>query len=119
MTDGHQTREFNFVTDLANGLAKAGSVSGIDGTLMNLGCGEEITIHDLTVKVLDLMGNPITPVFGALPERQNEIHRMYCDSSRARAALDWAPQCTLDEGLLTTIDWYRQELTDPSSPFGL
>lgn len=67
--------------------------------------------------ILDLMGNPIEPQFGALPERPTEIHRMYCDSSKARAAFGWAPRHSFQEGLEKTIAWYREQLADPGSPF--
>jgi nucleoside-diphosphate-sugar epimerase len=117
MTEGRQTREFNFVEDLADGFFRAGVIEGIDGELFNLGCGEEISMRDLATTILDLMGNPIQPSFGALPDRPTEIWRMYCDSSKARARLGWQPGHSLNEGLTKTIKWYEAELENPGSPF--
>jgi nucleoside-diphosphate-sugar epimerase len=42
---------------------------------------------------------------------------MRCDNTRAREILGWKPQHSLAEGLTKTIDWYRTELQDDSSPF--
>jgi len=117
MTQGLQTREFNYVEDLADGFVRAATTPGVEGEIFNLGCGEEISMRDVATMILDIMGNPIEPKFGALPERPTEIMRMYCDSTKARERLGWAPKHTLREGLAKTIEWYRHEPEDPSSPF--
>ena len=117
MTQGRQTREFNYVEDLADGFVLAATTAGVEGEIMNLGCGEEISMRDVATMILDIMGNPIEARFGALPERPTEIMRMYCDSSKARTLLGWAPTHSLRDGLAKTIEWYGRELEDPSSPF--
>lgn len=117
MTTGRQTREFNYVDDLVDGVVRAGTVEGIDGVVFNLGCGEEISMRDLATMILDLLDNPIAAKFGELPERPTEIPRMFCDNTRARELLGWKPQHTLRNGLEKTIEWYRSELADPHSQF--
>lgn len=107
MTDGRQTREFNYVTDLADGFVAALTTDGTDGQVINLGNGSDVSIRDLTTMVLDLMDNPIEAKIGALPHRPTEIWSMFCDNSRARELLGWAPSHTLAEGLAETITWYR------------
>lgn len=74
-------------------------------------------MRDLATMILDLLGNPIEPQFGALPERPTEIPRMFCDNTRARELLGWTPRHTLQDGLEKTIAWYRAELADPHSQF--
>lgn len=110
MTEGTQTREFNFVADLADGFAKALLAPGVEGQVINLGCGEDVAIRDLAAKILDLMGNPIEPQLGALPHRPTEIWRMYCDNTKARELLGWKPTVSLEEGLNRTIEWYSAEI---------
>jgi nucleoside-diphosphate-sugar epimerase len=117
MTQGHQTREFNYVEDIAEGFVMAGTTPGIDGEILNIGCGEELSMRKLAQTVLDLMGNPIEAQFGALPERPTEIHRMFSDSGKARNALKWSPRHSLADGLQKTIAWYTDQLADPGSPF--
>ena len=118
MTTGTQTREFNHVEDIVEGFVLAATVEGVEGELFNIGCGEEVSIARLATTILDLLGNPVEAELGALPDRPIEIWRMYCDSSRARERLGWAPRRTLEEGLADTIEWYRQELRErPDSPF--
>lgn len=117
MTEGRQTREFNFVEDLADGMVRAAATAGVEGELFNLGCGEDVSIRDLATTVLDLLGNPVEAKFGALPERPTEIWTMRSDSTKARKALGWEPRHSLVEGLEKTIAWYRRELADRRSPF--
>ncbi|MTV24577.1 NAD-dependent epimerase/dehydratase family protein [Nitriliruptoraceae bacterium ZYF776] len=118
MTAGKQTREFNYVTDLVDGFLLAAVVPDLEGELLNLGCGEEVSMADLATTILELMGDPIEAQLGALPDRPIEIWRMYCDSTKARELLGWAPRHSLRDGLEATIAWYRQELeAHPDSPF--
>ena len=117
MTQGYQTREFNFVEDIADGFVRAATAPDVEGEVLNLGCGEELSMRHVAQTILDLMGNPIEPQFGALPERPTEIHRMFSDSTKARRALDWSPQHSLADGLQKTIAWYTAQLDDKGSPF--
>ncbi|MBV9411085.1 MAG: SDR family NAD(P)-dependent oxidoreductase [Acidimicrobiia bacterium] len=117
MTQGRQTREFNFVEDLVDGFLLAATAPGVEGEVINLGNGEEISMKDLATQILDLMGNPITAEFGALPDRPGEIWRMYSDSTKARERLGWKPSHSLKDGLAKTIAWYEHELSRADSPF--
>src|SRR3954453_14565847 len=117
MTKGFQTREFNYVEDIAEGFVLAATAPDVEGEVLNLGCGEEASMRTVAETILNLMGNPIEPQFGALPERPTEIHRMFSDSTKARAALGWEPRHSLAEGLEKTIAFYTAQLSDPGSPF--
>lgn len=117
MTEGRQTREFNYVEDLVDGFVLLLTTPGIDGELFNLGCGEEISMRDLATTVLGLLGNPVEAEFGALPERPTEIWRMHSDSTKARELLGWRPRTSLPEGLERTIAWFRDELSRGDSSF--
>ena len=117
MTQGKQTREFNYVGDLVTGMLQAAATPGIEGELFNLGCGVDVSMRDLATTILDLLGNPAVAEFGALPDRQTEIWEMGCDPAKARERLGYDPQTSLADGLTETIDWYREELTKSSTPF--
>jgi UDP-glucose 4-epimerase len=118
MTQGRQTREFNYVDDLVEGLVRAATADGVVGEVVNLGCGEEVSMRDLATLLLRLLGDPVTPEFGALPDRPTEIWRMHADTRKAADLLGWGSQISLEDGLRRTIDWYRTELARPGgSPF--
>lgn len=117
MTEGRQTREFNFVDDLAAGFMSIATTDGIDGEVFNLGSGEEVSMRELATTIVDLLGRPVEPEFGALPDRPNEIWRMVSDASKARERLGWDGGRPLRDGLAATIEWYRSELERPGSSF--
>ena len=117
MTQGRQTREFNFVEDLADGFLAAGVAPGIEGEIINLGCGDEVSMRVLATTILDVLDNPIEANFGALPDRPTEIWRMFCDNSKAKELLGWEPKHSLREGIDKTISWYRHEIGQGDSSF--
>ena len=117
MTEGRQTREFNYVDDLADGFVRAATVAGVEGDVFNIGGGQEISMRDLATTVLRLMGDPIKAEFGALPNRPTEIWSMRADISKATAVLGLPPARPLVDGLERTIAWYRRELEQSGSPF--
>lgn len=107
-TAGEQTREFNFVENVVDGMVLAGSHSGKFDGPVNIAAGEEEPIRDLVRKIAELTGTRSEIEIGALPYRPTEIWRMYADSSRARELLGWKPTVGLDEGLKRTIEWFRE-----------
>jgi UDP-glucose 4-epimerase len=121
-TKGDQTREFNYVDNIIDGLVLAASHPGpLDG-VMNLAGGEEVAIRDLVKKIAELTETRSKIEIGALSYRPTEIWRMFADSSRARKTLGWEPRVRLEEGLKKTISWfreyYRNELTPTTGSVG-
>ena len=107
-TKGEQTREFNYVGNTVDGLLLAANYEGrLDGVL-NLASGAEVAIRDLVIKIAELTNTRSQIEIGALPDRPNEIRRMYADSARARELLGWRPAVDLEEGLRLTVDWFRR-----------
>jgi UDP-glucose 4-epimerase len=117
MTEGIQTREFNYVDDLVDGFIRAAIVPDIEGEVFNIGGGDEVSMRDLATTILDLMGDPINAEFGALPNRPTEIWSMRSDVTKARNELGLKVARSLRDGLEPTIEWYRHELEKSSSPF--
>jgi len=109
MTEGKQSREFMYVDDVADLFVRALTQPGIDGEVINVSRGEEVTIREVAETVLELMGNPVRALFGALDYRPTEIWRMFGDNTKARELLDWTPATTLTDGLQRTIAWYRSQ----------
>lgn len=107
-TPGEQTREFNYVDNLIEGMVLAGfTTKKLEGPI-NLAGGEEIQIKDLVRRIADLTGSRSELRIGAFPYRPNEIWRMHGDFTRARELLGWKPRVSFDEGLQKTVRWYVQ-----------
>lgn len=110
MTGGEQTREFTHVDDVARAIVTSLLAPGVDGAVLNVCRGEEVSMRALALRIADLVGGSIEPDFGALEYRPNEIWRMVGDGGRARQMLGWEPLYTLDVGLAHTVEWYRDRL---------
>jgi GDP-L-fucose synthase len=105
--DGSPTREFLFVDDCAEGLVRIAE-RGESSDPINLGSGQEISIRALAEKIAALCDYRGRFVWE--PGRPNGQPRRGLDTSRAKDRLDFSAHTSLDDGLRTTIDWYRRNL---------
>ena len=101
--DGKQTRDYVFVGDVARANLLAAE-KGFVGAL-NVGTGVETDVNELYARLARAAGVEVPPVHG--PGKPGEQKRSCVDPSAARAALGWAPEVPLDEGLLRTLQFFR------------
>jgi nucleoside-diphosphate-sugar epimerase len=106
-TKGEQTREFNFVSDIVEGLVRAAASSEVIHGPINLASGEEVAIRNLVSVIAELTGTNSAIEVGALEYRPTEIWRMFADGTRAREILAWSSQVPLAAGLEQTVEWFR------------
>jgi dTDP-glucose 4,6-dehydratase len=103
--DGMNVRDWIHVEDHASGI-HAVLEHGEIGQVYNVAGGNELTNIELTKRICDLLDKPhslITPV----TDRPGHDRRYSVDTTRARA-LGWEPRWGLDEGLVATVEWYRE-----------
>lgn len=102
------TRDFLYVEDTVRGLMRCGEVDGIDGNVINLGAGEQISVGDLAKSILQQLGieKPISVSGERLRPSRSEVERLQADIARAKALLDWIPSVSLTDGLRRTIEWF-------------
>lgn len=110
MTAGAQTREFNFVADIVDGLLRAAEAPGIDGQVINLAGGREVRIAEVVQMIYRLCASSGRPRLGALAYRPGETMHFYGAAARAHTLLGWQARTPLETGLATTIAWYRDFL---------
>jgi UDP-glucose 4-epimerase len=105
--DGEQTRDFVYVTDVAQAVVHALLTDAGDNAIINIGTGVEVTINALTKTILDLAGSA-SPVRYE-PARPGDIRRSVTTMDKAVALLKFNPRVELREGLHATLAWVRQE----------
>jgi nucleoside-diphosphate-sugar epimerase len=108
--DGEQSRDFTYVSDVVNANLLAAETTRGSGEVLNVACGEGITVNRLAAEIASLLGSRVRPVHG--PERPGDIKHSLADISKAGEALWFVPRMTLREGLEKTVAWYR-ERTSP------
>jgi len=106
------TRDFTFVSDTVDGFLCAARAQDVEGQVFNLGTGEEISIGDLTNRIISQVGRNVRIIEDSqrLRPEASEVMRLVSDHSRAVKHLGWEPQFTLDQGLEQTILWIREHL---------
>lgn len=106
--DGSQTRSFQYVDDLVDGLIRMmESDSSFIGPV-NIGNPEEYTMLQLAERIVALTGSKSQIRFLPLPADDPKQRRP--DISLAKEQLQWHPTVGLDEGLTKTIDYFRRIL---------
>jgi len=110
MTGGKQGRDPTYIDDVIDGYLKASYKKAAIGEIINLGYGKEYKIKEIAKMINNLMGNPIKILVGKKPYMENEIWHLYCSNEKAKKILNWTPKIGLKEGLIKTINWYKQNL---------
>lgn len=106
---GHdQTRTFNYITDAVEGTILAMESEGTNGEIFHIGSEEEITIEELIKYTGELMGYDGT--YENAPTYPGSVARRCPDISKAKRVLGYEPQVSWQDGLKTTVEWYRQYL---------
>jgi UDP-glucose 4-epimerase len=105
--DGTQTRDFVFVTDLAEGLVLAAETDGAGGEVFQLASGVETSVNDLVGLLGQVSGRE--PRVRREPPRPGEILRNYSLVDKARERLGYAPRVPLEDGLRRTHEWFTTE----------
>ena len=111
MTAGAQTRDFTHVDDVLDAYMCAAFVPGVEGEIFNVATGVETRILHAAERIYALAGSAARPRPGELPYRPEEVWRSAADISKARRMLGWAPRIGFEDGLRSTIDWYRRSGT--------
>ena len=103
--DGQQTRSFQYVSDLIEGMLRM--MNSGDDFLgpVNIGNPGEFTMLELAEKVIAMTGSKSKIVFRPLPSDDPKMRRP--DITLAKAKLDWEPKVKLDEGLAKTIEYFK------------
>jgi UDP-glucose 4-epimerase len=107
MTEGDQTREFNYIDDVIDAYILASICKNAIGEIINIGNGVEFKIRDVAEKIVNMTGNRIRLLIGKLPNRLGETSRFYCNNQKIKTLLRWSSKISLDEGLEKTIWWYE------------
>ncbi|HQX82096.1 MAG TPA: SDR family oxidoreductase [Vicinamibacterales bacterium] len=103
---GTQTRSFCYVTDLVDGILKLADSNTNDP--VNVGNPHEMSIEEIARTIIQMTGSSSQIVFKPLPTDDPKVRRP--DITRARTILGWEPKVALEQGLTSTIDYFRTKV---------
>tara|TARA_Y100000589_G_scaffold116348_1_gene110271 strand:+ start:7789 stop:8724 length:936 start_codon:yes stop_codon:yes gene_type:complete len=104
--DGSQTRSFCYVDDLINGMLLL--MDSNYSSPINIGNPYEFSIKELAELIRNLINPNLEFVYEKLPEDDPKQRRPSIDL--AKKVLDWEPKTELKDGLISTINWFKNNL---------
>ena len=104
---GEETRDFTYVGDIVDGLLRAGCFEQAIGQEFNLASGVETKIIDLAHMINEIIDNKAGIIF---TERRkwDTKDRLLASVDKARELINYTPRTPFNEGLVHTIDWFKQ-----------
>jgi dTDP-glucose 4,6-dehydratase len=103
---GSQTRSFCYISDLVAGIRKLMASSTNDP--VNIGNPHEMSIEEMAKLIIKMTGSKSRIVTKPLPTDDPKVRRP--DITRARTVLGWEPKVALDQGLTSTIEYFKKKM---------
>ena len=105
--DGEQSRDFTYIENVINAnLLACKAPAEAAGHVVNIACGERITLNQLVQELNELLGKDIHPTHGA--PRAGDIKHSLADISLAGKLIGYKPEVKIPEGLKRTVEWFLE-----------
>jgi UDP-glucose 4-epimerase len=105
LSSGKRLVDWIYVDDMIDCFMAAGTVSGIEGKIFEVGSSELVSIASMAKLIVELIPGSQEILFGAEPDRG---HNRVANIALAARYLNWRPRTPLRQGLEATIDWYHR-----------
>jgi len=106
--DGEQSRDFTYVENVVEANLLAANARRTSGEVVNIACGEAVTVNTIVDMINELVGKDIKPIY--TDPRPGDVKHSLADISLAEKLIGYKPKVSFREGLRKTIDWYRENL---------
>lgn len=108
--DGNQTRDFTYVTDVADAFIRAAD-SEVSGRALNVGSGHTYSVN----RLVELLHHPVVHI----PKRPGEPDCTFADIQKIKTQLHWQPRVSLEQGVKRMMDqleeWKHAPVWEPDS----
>jgi UDP-glucose 4-epimerase len=105
--DGLQTRDYVFVGDVVG--ANVLALTYQDSEIFNIGTGIETDVNTLYASIQTAVGSHLPEVHGQA--KKGEQLRSVISSQKIGRLLDWKPSVTIQDGLVTTANFFRSRIS--------
>jgi UDP-glucose 4-epimerase len=106
--DGEQSRDFTYVDNVVEANLLAARTKQTKGEVINIACGEAITVNAIIDMINKIVGKNIKPTY--LPSRKGDVKHSLADITLAKKLIGFKPVISFKDGLKKAIEWYRVNL---------
>ncbi len=106
--DGEQSRDFTYVDNVVEANLLAARAKQTKGEVVNVACGEAITVNEIIDMINDIVGKSVKPIY--VPSRKGDVQHSLADISLAKKLIGYRPVVLFKEGLQMAIKWYGDNL---------
>jgi len=106
--DGEQSRDFTYIDNVVKANLLAAGAKQTSGEVLNIACGEAVTVNDTIGVINELLGRDIKPIYDA--PRAGDIKHSLADITLAKKLIGYKPMVSFKDGLEKAIGWYRENL---------
>lgn len=106
--DGEQSRDFTFIDNVVEANLLAAGVKQTKGQVVNIACGQAVTVNKIIEMINDYIGKKIKPIY--TDPRPGDVKHSLADITMAQNILGYKPSVSFETGLQKAIEWYRNNL---------
>ena len=106
--DGEQSRDFTYIDNVVDANLLAARVRRTAGEVINIACGQAVTINQVIGMINKLVGKNVKPIYA--PSRAGDVKHSLADITLARKTIGFNPAISFQQGLEKAIGWYRDNL---------
>ena len=106
--DGEQSRDFTYIDNVVDANLLAARVRRTAGEVINIACGQAVTINRIIGMINKLVGKNVKPIYA--PSRAGDVKHSLADITLARKTIGFNPAISFQQGLEKAIGWYRDNL---------
>jgi UDP-glucose 4-epimerase len=105
LSSGRRLCDWVYIDDVVEALVKVVRSDACLGRTVDVGTGTLHTVRHVGDSIRALIGTPIEPAWGAIPDRPGETENV-ADVATTERLCGWTPETGLETGLRRTVDWY-------------
>ena len=104
------TRDFNYVHDTCRAFVELAATAEAVGEIVNVGSNKEVSIGNLFALIKEIMSAEVEVDVDEARMRpaSSEVYRLWCDNGKINRLTGFEPTVGLREGLIKTVEWFRQ-----------
>jgi UDP-glucose 4-epimerase len=106
--DGEQSRDFTYIDNVVEANLLAARAKQTRGEVINIACGEAVTVNEIIALINELLGKNIKPIY--TDPRPGDVKHSLADITLAKKLIGYKTKIPFKQGLKLAIDWYRDNL---------